>query len=139
MRSALPSPLPFPLARHLTPHTHSRSLDLQPTGAPFIVCGGEDQKLNIYEGPPDAVKFTKSVKLKGTILWLGFDKSGERFASTGGGAVTLHDGNTGEAVGAPVKCEKSTSSMYSACLSPDGASCLTASADKTARVLDLAR
>ncbi len=112
------------------------SCDFKPTRPFRVVTGGEDNLVNIHEGPP--FKFAGSNKEHTRFVnCVRFAPNGERYVSVGSDSKGLFfDGKTGAKVSELSAAGAHTGSIFSCSWSPDGARLLTASGDKTCKLWD---
>ncbi|KJE94355.1 WDR1 protein [Capsaspora owczarzaki ATCC 30864] len=106
-----------------------------------IATAGEDCITNLYEGPP--FKITKSNISDHTRFanCVRFNHDGSKYLTVGSDAKGFfYDGKTGEKIGELGDASnKHTGSIMSLSWSADGSQVITASADKTAKLWDVAR
>lgn len=120
---------------------HSKAVnavDYKPT-RPFRICtASEDREIGFFEGPPfkshgfnrNHTNFVNCVK---------YSPDGEHFASGGAdGQIFLWDGKTGEEKACVGGGKAHKGSVYGLSWSQDSKSLLSASADKTAKIWDIA-
>ena len=100
---------------------------------PFrIATAGEDGQVNFYQGPP--FKFDKTTKKHTQFVnCVRFSPDGSRFSASSDKEVAIFDGKDGSLV---IEKVVAKGSVYAAAWSPDNAQILTASSDKTAKILD---
>jgi len=106
---------------------------------PFrIVTGGEDNKVNYFEGPPFKFKAT-AVTHSRFVNTVRYSPDGAHFFSTSSDmTIGLFDGKTGEAVAeCPTPKKVHAGSIYSACWSADSTKIFTCSGDGTAKVFQV--
>ena len=104
---------------------------------PFrIISGGEDMKTIFYAGPPFKNDHSNAVH-SNFVNCVRYSPNGEIIVSVSSDKkIQFYDGKTGE----PTSCipDAHAGSIYSAAFSPDSAKLLTAGADKTAKIWDVA-
>jgi len=106
------------------------------TTRPFrIATGGEEGKVNFYEGPPFKFKATPKTHER-FVNTVRFSPDGARFFSSSSDAsVAVYDGKEGTLI---IEKKVHAGSIFDACWSPDSTKILTASGDGSAKVLDAA-
>jgi len=112
------------------------SVDYKPTRPFRAVTCAEDFNVCFFAGPP--FKFqTKTSNHTNFVNCVRYSPDGNTFVSCGSDKkVIIYDGKTGEVTGElPVEHK---GSVYSCCWSPDSSQLLTASADKTVKLWDMA-
>eukprot|EP01006_Ploeotia_vitrea_P029137 TRINITY_DN61719_c0_g1_i1.p1 TRINITY_DN61719_c0_g1~~TRINITY_DN61719_c0_g1_i1.p1 ORF type:complete len:613 (+),score=92.04 TRINITY_DN61719_c0_g1_i1:38-1840(+) len=112
------------------------SCDFKPTRPFRVVTASEDFQHNFYEGPP--FKFKHSFKEHTSFVnCVRYSPNGEMYATVGSDKkIFLFDGKTGEKTGA-IECDHK-GSILACSFSPDNTKLLTASADKSCKLYDVA-
>jgi len=103
---------------------------------PFRLCtGGEDNKVNFYEGPPFKFKATPKSHDR-FVNCVRFSPDGARFFSASSDMkIAVYDGKDGTVI---VEKKVHDGSIYGAMWSPDSSQIMTCSGDGTSKVLDAA-
>jgi WD40 repeat protein len=103
---------------------------------PFrLATGGEDNKVNFFEGPPFKYKVTSKTHER-FVNVVRFSPDGARFFSASSDMkIAVYDGKEGTMI---VEKKVHEGSIYSAMWSPDSSKILTCSGDGTSKVLDAA-
>ncbi|KAI9099792.1 nitrous oxide reductase [Phlyctochytrium arcticum] len=115
------------------------SVDIRPGRPLRAITGSDDMGVNFYHGVP--FKFNKSMNEHSRFVQcVRFSPSGDHFVSSGSdGKLFLYDGKEGTKIADLSTAEASHSgSIFSVSWSPDGKNLLTASADMTAKIWDVA-
>jgi len=117
---------------------HINSVSYKQTRPFRIVTGGEDNKVNWYEGPPFKFKATAVTHTR-FVNTVRFSPDGAHFFSVSSDmTIGLFDGKTGEAIAeCPEPKKVHAGSIFSAAWSPDSTKILTCSGDGTAKVLSV--
>jgi len=111
------------------------SCAFKPTRPFRIVTGGEEGKVNYYEGPPFKFKATPKTHER-FVNTVRFSPDGARFFSSSSDmSIAVYDGKEGTLI---VEKKVHAGSIFDACWSPDSSKILTASGDGSAKVLDAA-
>ncbi|KAJ1345334.1 hypothetical protein BSLG_000847 [Batrachochytrium salamandrivorans] len=103
------------------------------------VTGSDDMTVNFYHGVP--FKFNKSITNHSRFVQsVRYSPNGDLFASSGSdGKIFLYDGKTGDDVAEISASENAhTGGIFSVSWSPDSTQLMTASADQTVKVWDVA-
>lgn len=120
---------------------HSKDInavDYKPT-RPFRICtASEDSDVGFYEGPP--FKYHHANKSHTNFVnCVKYSPNGEHFVSGGAdGMIFLYNGKTGEEICALGGGKAHKGGVYGISWSPDSKFVLSASADKTAKIWDIA-
>eukprot|EP00160_Parvularia_atlantis_P006594 Unigene1576_Nuclearia_a/m.4892 Unigene1576_Nuclearia_a/g.4892 ORF Unigene1576_Nuclearia_a/g.4892 Unigene1576_Nuclearia_a/m.4892 type:complete len:601 (-) Unigene1576_Nuclearia_a:89-1891(-) len=120
---------------------HSKAIntvDIKATRPYRAATGSDDLCVNFFEGPP--FKYKQSNKdHERFVNCIRYSPNGNNFVSVGADSkIILFNGATGEKVAELKGSAPHTGSIYSCYWSPDSASLLTCSADRTVKVWDVA-
>ncbi|KAH9254770.1 hypothetical protein BASA81_007188 [Batrachochytrium salamandrivorans] len=115
------------------------SVSIRPGRPLRAVTGSDDMTVNFYHGVP--FKFNKSITNHSRFVQsVRYSPNGDLFASSGSdGKIFLYDGKTGDDVAEISASENAhTGGIFSVSWSPDSTQLMTASADQTVKVWDVA-
>jgi len=103
---------------------------------PFRICtGGEDGKVNFFEGPPFKFKSISSTHTN-FVNTVRFDPQGKYFFSVSNDMMLkTYDGKDGSLL---KECKPHSGTIYGGCWSGDGSKLMTCSADKSVKVFAVA-
>jgi len=114
------------------------SVDIKPCRPYRLVTGGEDNKVNWFEGPPFKFKKTLADHTR-FVNCVRFDPKGNLFLTVGSDKkAMLYDGKTADSKG-ELKEGGHAGGIMCCSWNADGTQVLTCSADKTAKVWDVAQ
>lgn len=110
--------------------------DYRPVKPYRAVTAGEDMQFIYHEGPPFRRKFSNKTAHRGAFInCVRFSPDGTKFATVGSDKkVYIFNADDGAKL---QQLKGHTGTVYSCCWTPDGASLLTSSSDKTVRLWDV--